>query len=635
MSDPASPGEGPGHGRWRSARTRSRSGAGSSSSLWCRRAADDAAARRRRAQAAPAGAAGRLRPARGGSSAVADGGAAPCSAHQRSAWRRGGDAVPTGTACRAGGTDQPSHGSGGSGRPTRCLSPGWQPGEGSSAAVTYSRARASPIGPAPAAVAETPAGPIPAEPSPVPPAPPPAPALPVPLPSLVPTTLPAAASPPAPPPDQAAMPALPSLPSASPVPERPTPRPTPAPHPAVELRGPLQATARTSPRHPEPSLVARPRAVARHAAAAGDEATPYPSNAPPAPEVALRAPVAHAATAAPAPDAAAMAAAGGSLARGAVSLAAGAHDLSGRRPPRRRAGAGGRALHRGPRGAGAGGGAGRQLRLRQPGPGGAGDAARRPPAALSRMGMAQAQTSPSTVPSPLHACGSEALRPRSTTWLCRRKCTGRTKAQRFLSLGKILFSFPPPPAKRHGTLGPSPRPAASRPCGTASAQTPSASTVEPRRRKPAPLGGAHQRLPDLVLVQLRHLVAARADQELHRVVVRVVLLVLDAVHAADEGGDALHLVDQPLLQQEVEGAVHGGRGGAAMVLAQTGPACRRRRTGRGLSSTRPRTWRRSIGQARMPRRPQIASARSSSAMVCRREARRGHPATSRSSAVII
>lgn len=74
------------------------------------------------------------------------------------------------------------------------------------------------------------------------------------------------------------------------------------------------------------------------------------------------------------------------------------------------------------------------------------------------------------------------------------------------------------------------------------------------------LGGAGKGVADGVVVDLRHLAAAAADQELGGVGV--------LVETTDEGGQALHAVDDALGEQEVEGAVYGRRRGAAAVGAK-------------------------------------------------------------------
>lgn len=65
------------------------------------------------------------------------------------------------------------------------------------------------------------------------------------------------------------------------------------------------------------------------------------------------------------------------------------------------------------------------------------------------------------------------------------------------------------------------------------------------------------------IVQLHHLAAAIADQQLHGVGVV-------EVATEDEGVEGFHLVGEALLEQEVERPVDGGRLGVGLGLLQLG-----------------------------------------------------------------
>lgn len=65
------------------------------------------------------------------------------------------------------------------------------------------------------------------------------------------------------------------------------------------------------------------------------------------------------------------------------------------------------------------------------------------------------------------------------------------------------------------------------------------------------------------IVQLHHLLAAVADQQLHR-------MGMVEMAAEDEGVERLHLVGKPLLEQEVERPVDGGGLGMGLGPLQLG-----------------------------------------------------------------
>lgn len=65
------------------------------------------------------------------------------------------------------------------------------------------------------------------------------------------------------------------------------------------------------------------------------------------------------------------------------------------------------------------------------------------------------------------------------------------------------------------------------------------------------------------VVQLHHLLAAVADQQLHR-------MGMVEMAAEDEGVERLHLVGKPLLEQEVERPVDGGGLGMGLGPLQLG-----------------------------------------------------------------
>lgn len=65
------------------------------------------------------------------------------------------------------------------------------------------------------------------------------------------------------------------------------------------------------------------------------------------------------------------------------------------------------------------------------------------------------------------------------------------------------------------------------------------------------------------IVQLHHLLAAIADQQLHG-------MGMVKVAAEDEGVERLHLVGEPLLEQKVERPVDGGGFGMCLGLLQLG-----------------------------------------------------------------
>ena len=81
---------------------------------------------------------------------------------------------------------------------------------------------------------------------------------------------------------------------------------------------------------------------------------------------------------------------------------------------------------------------------------------------------------------------------------------------------------------------------------------------EARRFSGPAQGAGNGRIADF-----RRGAAALADQKLVRVVVlrvaRAIRRMLQRIGAADEGVQPLHLVDQPMLDQEIKRAVYGGR----------------------------------------------------------------------------